>query len=256
VERVVIRKLVGVATLLLLASPAWAVITLDQHTQTDNGGTAATTCVASLTGVSNGDLLTAEISGGVGGGGTGTFTSAADNVNGTYSAGVAAHKNATINQWYGIYYFANASTSGGALTLTITWSESISYAACSFEAWKGAATSSVLDSSFSQQQDATATANPTTGSNQPPSAAGELIIAATGYNADTPTAGASYTLIDGNNSTLYYPEYWIQTTATATNGPFTAASDDWTDQMAAFKASGAAPTCTPTLALTGVGKCG
>ena len=51
----------------------------------------------------------------------------------------------------------------------------------------------------------------------------------------TPAAGLNYTAIDGAVSSQWWPEYWVQGTATSTAGNFTWQADTWSDLMAAFK---------------------
>jgi uncharacterized membrane protein len=206
-------------------------ITLDGnvHGVQDNGLSSSTTATVSIGTPTVGDLITCEVTFGAG-----TLVSVADNQNGTYAAGIPVHYNSTLTQWFGIYYKENVA--GGPTSVTLTTSQASAYSAIACQAWKGVAASNSLDSSFAQLQDAVSTPNPTTGSNKTPSENGELIVAAVGlHTAGTPTAGANYTLIDGASTTQWWPEYWIQTAATGTNGPYTWPSDNWTDMMAAFK---------------------
>ena len=121
----------------------------------------------------------------------------------------------------------------------------------SVQAWKGAATSSVLDTgAITQHLTSTSgtVANANCGAAQSPSGTGELVISYLVPDWDfSVTAGANYTLIDlpyvSDNPA--FPEYWIQTTAQATNGPFTSAADDWTVGCAAFK-----PASSPSNQIT------
>jgi hypothetical protein len=196
----------------------------------DNGSSSSRKAAVSIGTPTAGDLITCEVSMG----GRGSFVSVTDNNNGTYSAAVPVHLNTTFSQWFGIYYMQNAA--GSSTTVTLTSSQSTQYMAIACQAWKGAAPSNSLDSSFVQLQDAVNTPNPTTGPNKTPAVNGELVIAAVGLNnPGSPTAGANYTLIDGASTTLWWPEYWVQTTATSTAGNYTWPSDDFTDMMAAFK---------------------
>jgi hypothetical protein len=57
-------------------------------------------------------------------------------------------------------------------------------------------------------------------------------LAFASFDNVTPTAGTNYTML--NTTDFLYTEYWIQTTATSTNGPFVSAADDWIDGCAAF----------------------
>ena len=204
------------------------------HGVHDNGATPSTTAVLSIGTPSASDLITCEVSlSSTGGNG---FVSVADNQNGAYSAAAAVHLNATLGKWYGIYFKENVA--GTSTTVTLTTSQSQPYSAISCQAWKGAATSNSVDPNFAQLQDAVATANPTTGANNTPAVNGELILAGVGLgNSGTPTSGANYTLVDGANATLWWPEYWCQTTSTATAGNYVWPSDSFTDTMVAFRPS-------------------
>ena len=206
-------------------------ITLDGkiHGVQDNGLSPSTTATVSIGTPTAGDLITCEVTFGAG-----TLVSVADNQNGTYAAAIPAHYNSTMTQWWGIYYKENVS--GSPTSVTLTTSQASSYSAISCQAWKGAATSNSLDSAFGQLQDAVNTPNPTTGTNKTPAVNGELVIAAVGlHTPGTPTPGTNYALIDGAATTQWWPEYWGQTTASATAGNFTWPSDNFTDMMAAFK---------------------
>ena len=119
--------------------------------------------------------------------------------------------------------------------VTLKTAQSQPYVAIGCQAWKGVATANSLDAGFSQLQDAVSAPNPSTGSNKTPAANGALVIAAVGLiNAGAPTPGSNYSLIDGATQTRWWPEYWIQATASPTAGNYTRSSDTWTDMMAAF----------------------
>src|SRR5271157_4372042 len=216
-------------------------ITLDGnvHGVQDNGPSASTTAILSIGTPTATDLIACEVSFISTGGNT--LVSVADNENGTYAAAIPAHLNTALGQWFGIYYKENVAAS--PTTVTLTTSQSQAYSAISCQAWTAVATANSLDPAFGQLQDGVAMPNPTTGANQTSAVNGELVIAAVGlHTAGTPTQGASYTLIDGATSTLWWPEYWVQTTATPTAGNFTWPSDSFTDMMAAFR-----PSTAPTL---------
>jgi hypothetical protein len=209
------------------------VIALDGnvHGVHDNGSSPSKTAVVSIGTPTGGDLITCEVT--FDSANANALVSVTDNQNGTYTAAVSVHLNTTLVQWFGIYYMQNVA--GSPTTVTLTTSKSNPWSAIACQAWKGAATSNSLDSSFVQLRDAVNTPNPTTGSKKTPAGNGELVIAAVGLgNSGAPTAGASYTLIDGASSTQWWPEYWVQTTATPTAGNYTWPSDDFTDVMAAF----------------------
>ena len=212
------------------------------HGVQDNGLSASNTAAVSIGTPSAGDLIACEVSFED----PNTLISVADNQNGSYAAAVGVHLNTTMTQWYGIYYKENVA--GSPTTITLTTSQSHPHSAISCQAWKGVATSNSLDPGFSQLQDAVATANPNTGLSRTPAVNGELVIAAVGLlTAGTPTPGVNYQAIDGAALTQWWPEYWIQTTATATAGNFTWPSDSFTDMMAAFR-----PTPGPSLVSVGV----
>jgi len=232
---------------ILSGSPAWAQITLDNsgaaYCSHDNGSGSSKTASCTVSSVTAADLIVCEIA--FYNAGSNAFSKVSDTVNsGNYSTAVAAHENASAGEWVGIYYMQNSGSGSVPVTLTTTVSEP--YAAISCQAWKGAATSSALDSPFVQQQNGT-TANPTTGSTQTPAGNGEVVISAlVEATQENPTAGTNYTRIAANNSSLLFAEYWIQTTATATNAPWTQTAVAWTDQMAAFKAASSSHAYTAT----------
>jgi hypothetical protein len=207
-------------------------ITLDLHGVHDNGSQASNQVAVSIGTPTAGDLITCEVT--FDGHNANALVSLTDNVNGSYVAAVPAHLNTTLIQWFGIYY--KQAVVASPTTVTLKTTNSGPWSAISCQAWKGVATSNPLDSAFVQSRDALATANPTTGANKTPAGNGELIIAGLGlYSAGAPTAGTGYTLIDTAPATQWWPEYWIQTTASPTAGNYVRSSDNFTDMMAAFK---------------------
>ena len=224
----------GNATLTLTIAPTGpppTVITRNAHGVTDVGATlTASPITVSLSNVAAGDLIVCEVSLEEGM----TFTSVSDPKNGNYSPAITLHTNTTLTQQAGIYYVANAVA--GSYNVSLAWTGGANnYQAMACQSWTGAATSSPQDTTMTKQQDKSSTANPTTGSTITPAAAGELIIGCLTSSAHVPTAGTNYSLTDSATITYVWPEYWIQTTATATNAPYTNSSDKWTDQMVAFK---------------------
>jgi Concanavalin A-like lectin/glucanases superfamily/Domain of unknown function (DUF2341)/NHL repeat len=231
------RKLIAVSIFAILGvvgiPSSSAQITLDGANHCTNVATGVTAISCTLPSVSAGDLITVEASDR-----NGYATSVSDATNGAYTAIYYVSDSADPN-YSGMAYFMNSAS--GSLTVQMTLSGSDPWAIISVQAWKGAATSFVLDSSaITQNQTSTsgAVANATCGSSQLPAEAGDLII---GYLVpdwdNTVTAGTNYTLIDTSTSTgnPAFPEYWIQSTASATNAPFGSAADDWTEGCAAFK---------------------
>ena len=232
----------GNATLTLTISAA-AAITRNAHGVNDVGATSTASPIAvSLSNVAAGDLIVCEISLEE----SVTFTSVSDPLNGIYSPAITLHTNATITQQVGIYFVANAVA--GSYSVSLAWTGgATSYQAIACQSWRGVVTSSPQDTTMTQQQDKSSTANPTAGSAITPAGPGELIIGNLQTSAQVPTAGPNYVLTDNASTTYLWPEYWIQTAATATNAPYTNSSDNWTDQMVAFKpASSGAQTAGAT----------
>src|SRR5271166_2930809 len=229
--------------ILATSTPGSTGIKLDGtvHGVHDNGSSASNTAAVSIGTPTAGDLITCEVT--FDGHNANALVSVSDNNNGSYVAAIPAHLNTTLIQWFGIYYAQNVV--GSPTTVTLKTSQSNQWAAISCQAWTGVATSNSLDSGFLQSRDALSTPNPTTGANKTPAGNGELIIAGLGlYSSGTPTAGANYALIDSASASQWWPEYWIQTAATATAGNFIRGSDNFTDMMAAFRPAAVASTFT------------
>jgi Putative Ig domain len=230
------RSMSGVAfwlvpvTLMLTTTGAVALITRNAHGVTDVGATStASPITVALSNVAAGDLIVCEVSleAGV------TFTSVSDPSNGVYLPAITLHTNTKMTQQLGIYFVANAVA--GSYSVSMAWTGgATNYQAMACQSWTGVATSSPQDTTMTEQQDKSSTANPTAGSTKTPAAAGELIIGNLMTSAHVPTAGTNYTLTDSASATYMWPEYWVQTTATATDAPYTNSSDNWTDQMVAF----------------------
>jgi hypothetical protein len=187
-----------------------------------------------LTGVTAGDLITVEYADR-----NGDKSSISDATNGTYSLATAYGNDTSDPSWSGIAYFCKAAAGTYSPTLNLSPSTD-TWAIISAQAWRRAKGTSCLDSGSITQQKISTTnaANATCGSTQSPAGNYELVVGYAVFDSDASvTAGTNYTLIDTNASTTpnpVFPEYWIQKTGTATNGPFTSASDDWTDSCAAF----------------------
>ncbi len=222
------------------------------HGVTDTGATGtASPITVSLSSVAAGDLIVCEVSleSNV------TFTSVSDPVNGTYSPAIALHTNTLLGQQLGIFAIPNAAA--GSYSVSLAWTGGAQgYQAMACQSWTGVATSAPQDTNMTEQQDGSSTANPTSGSAATPAAAGELVIGNLQTDRQVPTAGANYALTDAATTTMMWPEYWIQTTATATHAPYTNSTDTWTDQMVAFKpnssgAGVAAPSITSATTASG-----
>ncbi|MGA9061103.1 MAG: choice-of-anchor D domain-containing protein, partial [Terracidiphilus sp.] len=230
----------------LLLNATSSVITRNAHGVTDVGATTtASPITVSLTNVAAGDLIVCEVTleSGV------TLTSVSDPSNGVYSPAIAFHTNSTMTQQIGIYFVANAVA--GSYPVSVVWTGgATNYQAMACQSWTGVAASSPQDTTMMQQQDNSSTPNPTSGSTLTPAAAGELVIGNLITSTHVPAAGANYAFTDSATVTYLWPEYWIQTTATATNSPYTSSSDNWTDQTVAFKpasSGSAAPAPAPAI---------
>jgi len=165
-----------------------------------------------------------------------------DNQNGNYTI-VISHDNTTVTSTIGIAYIKDALA--GPTTVTMNLSGTTNFIGLGCQSWTGSSGTFTLDSPFTQGQDGT-TANPTSGTAQAPNNSNELVIGNILNNSTLATVGANYTLIDNMSTVGMNPEYWSQTTPTATNAPYVNGVDQWTDQRAGFSFI-STPTCgTPS----------
>jgi hypothetical protein len=211
-----------------VASVAIGTITLD----TPHCSAASTSCT--LTGVTAGDFIDCHYY-------NFAFEAPAlyvsDATNGVYS--LTSHYTDSANLLEGEAVFQGSAA--GTITPTIS-SISMPYGTISCETYKHVNANYLDPGPIDQLQVVSSTANPVSGTAQTPTHANELISGFMSNLSVTPTAGTGYTLIDsattpdslGNT----WPEYMIQTTATATNSPYTAASDSWMDMTTAFLPAG------------------
>ena len=202
-------------------------IKLVQHGSVDKGGSATSSAVVTLSGVTNGDLLTCSLTYGNNGG---TTLSVSDSLNGSWSVANAAHYNSNIVQTTGQFYFANSKA--GTITIAGTPSGAGTWGAMNCQEWSGAATSSPLDQGTSA--DGT-TANPSSGS-VTSTAAGDLVLGDL-ENGIGPGAGSGFSLISSTPNTGLSTEYLIQSSAGSTAATWTLAATGWTAQLATFKAA-------------------
>ena len=208
----------------LLPNPT---ITLDVSAGANNSFTSASTVVVGPMTPSAGDGITCEYLFPA----TVNLVSITDNVNsGNYLSATPGGGNGFLE---GIYYMSGVQ--GSATTITLTLSGSVALAAMNCQAWKPASAGALTPDFTMVQQALGTTANPTTGAALTPAGINEVVIAnMANQSGTTSTAGASYTLIPYGTNKYGWAEYQIQTTATATNGPFTMAADYWVDKQAAF----------------------
>ena len=147
------------------------------------------------------------------------------------------------------FYFANETS--GAKTITGTT------ASGTWDIWvleiKGAATSTPLDVDnvgTGASSKAINTPSMTTTVN------GDGVACAAAVGGTVTAAGGSFTLgtVSGSGDA---DEFQVQSTAGSIAAALTQnANSGWSSICVAFKASGGGPTCTPTMALMGVGQCG
>ncbi len=207
-------------------------LALGVHATTDNAATSTTTVVVSLGTPTAGSTIVCGFSYPSAAG----FTSVADNVNtGSYQPAASLMRENNHNYVEGIYYHENAAAS--ATTITLTYTVAGAHARMSCLEIKNTPISYALDSSFLASQALTAT-NPTSGTTLTPYLANEFLYALLEEDGGTTTAGTNYTFLDTQTATTsaqLLPQYWLQTTATATNAPYSNASAaDYSDQMSSF----------------------
>ena len=204
-----------------------------------HGTVTPTSCSGAMT-VAGGDVLVATIAQ-FSFGTVGCYV--ADNLNGPWNAVYQGLFNSDTGHWVSGWVLANSYS--GQVTPTVTCSGSTSGLDIVAAAFKGA---SQTTPPFGPVDPSTISFNPLTGvgvtstnpcsvfnasacsANFAPANPKEVIYCGMGNLAVTPTAGTNFTLLSSASQTItLWPEYWIQTTATATNGAYTAASDTWFD---------------------------
>jgi hypothetical protein len=104
----------------------------------------------------------------------------------------------------------------------------------SCEAWKPS-TAAVFytDATMAQQQSGTIT-TATSGSPVTPAKSNTLVMGYMTVASSSVTAGAGYTLIDTDTTFDFFPEYQLQSTATAANTPYSNPALAWNDGMAGY----------------------
>jgi hypothetical protein len=140
---------------------------------------------------------------------------------------------------------------GGSGTITMTFSVASQYSGFGAEFWKPATAGNfVLDTTFTsaytQPCVTGTTANPAAASHTPTNA-NEIVYGQVLTYVQVPTAGSGFMLVNplpgGPN---IYPEYQIQSTATATTLPYNMSADQWQLQPAAGFFFVPTPPGTPT----------
>lgn len=172
-----------------------------------------------------------------------------DATNGAYKVAMApASNDGNVDMaWQGQSYFENAASGTYAISLTFANTDGFVSLAC--QPWKNARTTGVLDggSVFQAKDQNTTATNPTSGTAATP-ASNDLIVGfMTNGCTATPTAGTNFTLISSLSANCEYVETWAQSTATAVNAPFTAATaDKYRDQQVGYLPTGATAGVEPT----------
>jgi len=230
-------------------SGATAAISRNAHGVTDVGTTAtASPITVPLSGVAAGDLIVCEVSLNQTSGGV-TFTSVSDPYNGTYSPVTHLHTNSGTERIIGTYAVANAVA--GSYSVSLAWTGGAQpYMAMACQSWTGVATSAPQDTSMTEALDGVSAGNAAAGQLLTPAVPGELVIGNLVTATQVPTAGANYSLTDSATTSHLWPEYWVQTTATATNAPYTNSADNWSEQMVAFIPLGSTVPPPPAPAIT------
>lgn len=220
--------------------PATAPITLGLHVATNNGASSSTTVAVVLGTPTVGSAIVCDVKFQT----DVNIVSVSDNVNGAYLAVIAPLRDETHNFTVATYYRENVAASSTTVTLTYSAARTGGQMAC--KELKGAATSYALDSTVSASRHTTGT-NANAGTTMTPLGNGRFINATASFDsATTPTAGTNFTLLDG--ASVLWPEYWIQTTATATTGPFTSSNLGYAVALSAF-APAYSGTCDTSVVL-------
>ena len=242
------RGLLLTAILWLCVAPSQATIALVQHANKDVGSGTSTTLAYGSNPTANNLLI------GVfrGGGAAALPYTITDTIGNTWT-GLTSNQVGGIGSLQ-IWWAVNTTTSADTVTFAISGTAT-SLRLAIYE-YSGAATTSPVDAENNSQ---------TNGSGNPASTSitpafnNELIIGVASTGATTTaTAGTNYTQEDAvpaAANTRLSVEDWVQTTSTATTAPQTITGGvSWMAAIAAFKPAGASsPTCSGSIALTGVG---
>jgi hypothetical protein len=206
------------------AGSSFPALTLGTHAHTDNASSSSATVSVSITPQQAGSVLACAIKWS----NLAALTSVADNINsGNYAPLVSGLREPNHNYNGAIYYHENVAASATTVSLTYAPAEPNGQMAC--VEVQNVPTSYAADSSFVASQ-AILAANPTTGSTLTPAGSGRFLFNALLFDSGTTTAGSGFTLIENagtatpSASDALYPEYVIQTSATASNGSYTNAT--------------------------------
>jgi len=174
---------------------------------------SSTTCAVTIGTPTAGDTIFCDVVWNHSAANTSVLT---DNVNsGNYQPFVSCLREASGTNNYCSYYKENVAASSTTVTMTIGTAETNSAISC--RAIKGTPATYSADTSVVQSTTTTGT-NPVNANSYTPYANNEIVFSGMQSDSGTVTAGTNFALLD--NVSRLFPEYWIQTTATSTNGPF------------------------------------
>ena len=247
------RYLFLLATFLFVLLPSAAHATTPGMTQdltvtpcTVNSTTVVTSISCSLGNVPAGDTIRCSSEYGD----NGPAAQISDNVNGVYlMASYGLTGNGGYHQFLGKWYFPNSKA--GSVTVTQSFTIPVDASGFSCAAFKGGATSNVLDPKvFGFDDNGNAGTSAALPAAQAPSVSGELFDCAlsTGTNAanHASTAGSPFVMVAADAFDALYPLDWDPTTVSATDCPYKISSaDSWTIMGNGFLPAGASGGMTP-----------
>lgn len=192
-------------------------------------------------GITAGDGIVCEL------GSANAFVAGTDTLNlGSFSTAYASSAGSPINWNYTIVYLPN-STHGSTDTITLTITSPSTSTSAGCQAVKHMATSSPVDSNTFNPGGASTTGANASSGNFTTTASGEFAVSIGAFSSVTPTAGASWTLIDSIPAEAQWNEYQVlgaaSSSATAT---WTNTSDFWLINWATFLNDGSTPSLDGT----------
>lgn len=236
---------------LLLPVRAYAAIAFVQAANNGTAGATATSIAATVSALGAGNFVAGIVT--YGSATVGDLTNCTD---GTTTATIPATTQISDSgdgQSASGFYIMNVT--GGATTITCNFGSALAYRGISVQEFSGVATTSALDGTNLAGVLATCTAC-TSGTSKTPSANNYLVFVGSANTGNTGGGGSEFTAGTNfiepvgaehsiSNDISLSSEYWIQTTATATNGPITATQNTpHATIMLDFVVSGGAPAST------------
>lgn len=163
------------------------------------------------------------------------------------------------NGAHSTYYLANSAGGTGASTITVTWSADPGFGFLVAQEASGVATSSALDVHGINVQAAPGTGANAITSGSVSSSGADFVFGVSFDDSANNTAYSAGTNVswvgEGPTNTWFYSERIVQTfgASIAADFTFNATFDDTITAIAAFKPSGGAVACKPSLMLTHAG---